>query len=286
MYMNEVQLLENKEMRETYMERLEVLDQVGSLLLLDGLNMATTEMVAKYYGEDIKTVERQKERNFDEFESDGYKVFNKESISNLLTNGMLVKTKRGGFDVLDENENVLFSGSNKGVALWTKRAILRLGMLLRDSKVAKELRTQLLNIVEVVKETNDGMLVQEIDKEKQLYMNIMFAKTETERAIAINEHLQYVERYKQKAERYDKVYEAPKLFTITQIAKDLGMSGQKLNKTLNEKGVIYKGSDNVWHLYSKYQHLCPDYCDYHVTEYGQTLKWKNKGREWIIDLLK
>ena len=114
----------------------------------------------------------------------------------------------------------------------------------------------------------------------------MLAKSDTERAIAVNEHMKYVERYKQKAERYDKVYEAPRLFTITQIAKDLGMSGQKLNKTLNEKGVIYKGNDNVWHLYSKYQHLCPDYCDYHVTEYGQTLKWKNKGREWIIDLLK
>lgn len=284
MYMNEVQLLENKEMRETYMERLEVLDQVGNLLLLDELGMATTEMVANYYDESIDTIKKCTERHSDEVESDGYKVWKKSEFeTKLLGDTMSLKTKRGGFDILNNEGEVIASGSNKGIALFPKRAILRIGMLLRDSDIAKELRTQLLNILE---KTSDETKTMEIDKEKELLLNIMLAKSDTERAIAVNEHMKYVERYKQKAERYDKVYEAPRLFTITQIAKDLGMSGQKLNKTLNEKGVIYKGNDNVWHLYSKYQHLCPDYCDYHVTEYGQTLKWKNKGREWIIDLLK
>ena len=282
--MNEVQLLENKEMRETYMERLEVLDQVGNLLLLDELGMATFSQVCNYYHVSEGTLKSVVFEHGDEVESDGYKVYAKDEI--LLSWNIQLKTKRGGFDILNNEGEVIASGSNKGIALFPKRAILRIGMLLRDSDIAKELRTQLLNIVEVVKETNDGMLVQEIDKEKQLYMNIMFAEGEMERAIAINEHLQYMNRYKEKAKRYDKVYESEHLYTVTQIAKDLGMSGQKLNKTLNEKGVIYKGNDSVWHLYSKYQHLCPDYCDYHVTEYGQTLKWKNKGREWIIDLLK
>lgn len=281
MYMNEVQLLENKEMRETYMERLEVLDQVGNLLLLDELGMATFSQVCNYYHVSEGTLKSAVFEHGDEVESDGYKVYAKDEI--LLSWNIQLKTKRGGFDILNNEGEVIASGSNKGIALFPKRAILRIGMLLRDSDIAKELRTQLLNIVE---KTSDETKTMEIDKEKELLLNIMLAKSDTERAIAVNEHMKYVERYKQKAERYDKVYEAPKLFTITQIAKDLGMSGQKLNKTLNEKGVIYKGNDNVWHLYSKYQHLCPDYCDYHVTEYGQTLKWKNKGREWIIDLLK
>ena len=279
--MNEVQLLENKEMRETYMERLEVLDQVGNLLLLDELGMATFSQVCNYYHVSEGTLKSVVFEHGDEVESDGYKVYAKDEI--LLSWNIQLKTKRGGFDILNNEGEVIASGSNKGIALFPKRAILRIGMLLRDSDIAKELRTQLLNIVE---KTSDETKTIEIDKEKELLLNIMLAKSDTERAIAVNEHMKYVERYKQKAERYDKVYEAPKLFTITQIAKDLGMSGQKLNKTLNEKGVIYKGNDNVWHLYSKYQHLCPDYCDYHVTEYGQTLKWKNKGREWIIDLLK
>lgn len=34
--------------------------------------------------------------------------------------------------------------NNRGIRCFSKRAILRIGMLLRDSEVAKEVRTQLL----------------------------------------------------------------------------------------------------------------------------------------------
>ena len=166
MYMNEVQLLENKEMRETYMERLDVLDQVGNLLLLDELGMATTEMVANYYDEAIDTIKKCTERHSDEVESDGYKVWKKSEFeTKLLGDTMSLKTKRGGFDILNNEGEVIASGSNKGVALFPKRAILRIGMLLRDSDIAKELRTQLLNIVE---KTSDETKTMEIDKEKEL----------------------------------------------------------------------------------------------------------------------
>jgi len=262
-----------------------VLDKVGTLLLLDELDMATVEMVAKYYEVDVKAVEKQKERNYDEFENDGYGVFNKENVQNLLTDKMSIKTKRGGFDILNEENEVLASGSNKGIALFPKRAILRMGMLLRDSVVAKEVRTQLLNVVEVVKESNDEMLIQEIDKEKQLYMNIMFATNDAERAIAINEHLKYMNRYKEKAQRYEEVYHSEKTFTVTQVAKDLGMSARRLNTILHSLGVQFS-QNGTWHLYAKYEHLVPSHCDYHITEYGSTLKWTNQGREFIMELLK
>lgn len=278
----EIDLMENKEMRDSLVERLDVLDKVGSLLLLDELQMATTEQVAKYYGVEKNVIEKCIGNNKDEIESDGYGVKTKDY---LLTENISVKTKRGGFNILDDNGEVIASGSNKGVALFPKRAILRVGMLLRDSEVAKELRTQLLNVVEVVAETNDELLVGEIDKEKQLLMNIMFAKNETERAVAVNEHLQYVERYKHKAQRYDEVYEAEHLFTTTQIAKDMGMSAVRLNRELVKREVLYK-KGNTYYFHAKHQHLVPDYADYHITEYGQTLKWKNKGREWVMELLK
>ena len=52
----ENQLLENKKMREEVVGRIEVLEQVGELLLLPNTEFATTEMVAKYYAEDIETI--------------------------------------------------------------------------------------------------------------------------------------------------------------------------------------------------------------------------------------
>ena len=286
----EIDLMENKEMRDNLVERLDVLDKVGSLLLLDELQMATTEQVAKYFSTEGKpitedVIKKLVERNRDEIESDGYKVALKEELTtNLLGDKLSLKTKRGGFNILDDNGEVVASGSNKGIALFPKRAILRVGMLLRDSEVAKELRTQLLNVVETVAETNDELLVKEADKEKDLILNIVFAKNDTERAIAVNEHLQYVERYKHKAQRYDEVYEAEHLFTTTQIAKDIGMSAVRLNRELMAREIIYK-KGNTYYFHAKYQHLVPEYADYHITEYGQTMKWKNKGREWVMDLL-
>lgn len=286
----EIELLENKEMRDNLVERLDVLDKVGSLLLLDELQMATTEQVAKYFSTEGKpitedVIKKLVERNRDEIESDGYKVALKEELTtNLLGDKLSLKTKRGGFNILDDNGEVVASGSNKGIALFPKRAILRVGMLLRDSEVAKELRTQLLNVVETVAETNDELLVKEADKEKDLILNIVFAKNDTELAIAVNKHLQYVERYKHKAQRYDEVYEAEHLFTTTQIAKDMGMSAVRLNRELVKREIIYK-KGNTYYFHAKYQHLVPEYADYHITEYGQTMKWKNKGREWVMDLL-
>lgn len=49
--------------------------------------------------------------------------------------------------------------------LFPKRAILRVGMLLRDSEVAKEVRTQLLNIEE---HTATEVKTYEIDYEQEV----------------------------------------------------------------------------------------------------------------------
>ena len=75
-----------------------------------------------------------------------------------------------------------------------------------------------------------------------------------------------------------------KLVTTTAIAKDLGMSAQKLNKILNEKGVIYKKS-NCWFLYAEHEDKIPEYADYTINEFGQTLKFTEKGREWIVNMM-
>lgn len=274
-------LVTNKDLREELIDKVEVLDKVGTLLLLNELDMATVEMVAEYYGVTVEVVKMCVKNNRDEIENDGYKVWKKLDFNESKIN-LLSSTKTNFTVGLGESELVV---SNRGVALFPKRAILRIGMLLRDSAVAKEVRTQLLNVVEVVKENNDEMLVQEIDKEKQLYMNIMFATNDAERAVAINEHLKYMNRYKEKAKRYEEVYHSEKIYTVTDVAKDLGMSARKLNSILNKIGVQFK-KNGTWYLYSQFEHLVPSHCDYHITEYGQTMKWTNVGREWIMELLK
>ena len=75
-----------------------------------------------------------------------------------------------------------------------------------------------------------------------------------------------------------------KLLTVTEIAKDLGMTARKLNSVLNELGIIFK-QGKVWYLYSEYQDRVPKYCDDVVSEYSQTLKFTELGRQWIIETL-
>ena len=95
-----------------------------------------------------------------------------------------------------------------------------------------------------------------------------------------------------KAEFYDKVLNPTdeengftKLLTATEIAKDLGMTARQLNNILHEKRIIYK-QGKTWVLYSKYDYLMSEkYCDYSINEFGNTLKWTEKGRKFIIELL-
>ena len=94
-----------------------------------------------------------------------------------------------------------------------------------------------------------------------------------------------ISEYQPKVEYHDNVLQSSKLVTVTNIAKDLGMGATTLNRILHEKGIQYKKGKN-WVLYAKYDRLITDgYADYHINEFGQTLKWTEKGRKWIIEQL-
>ena len=166
---NENQLLEQKELREKNLGRIEVLDQVKKLLLLGDTDFATMEMVAKYYDVPIETIKSTINYNREEIEANGYRIYTKDNLLSLKFN---LKTKRGGFNVLDNQNNVIASGSNNGMALFSKRAILNVGMLLRDSDVAKEIRSRLLDIAHD-SETESGnikTIITEIDEERSLML--------------------------------------------------------------------------------------------------------------------
>ena len=65
---------------------------------------------------------------------------------------------------------------------------------------------------------------------------------------------QQIAELKPKADYMDMILKNKSLLTITQIAKDYGMSGNAMNKILRQLGVQYKQSGQ-WFLYSKYHHL-------------------------------
>ncbi len=95
-----------------------------------------------------------------------------------------------------------------------------------------------------------------------------------------------------KANYVDIILDNKGLVTITQIAKDYGMSGAAMNKILNRFGVQFKQSGQ-WLLYSRYHDLGYTHSKtINITRSdGRSdvvleTKWTQKGRLFIYELLK
>lgn len=95
-----------------------------------------------------------------------------------------------------------------------------------------------------------------------------------------------------KASYYDLVLKNESLVTITQIAKDYGMSGREMNAKLHDLKVQYK-QGSTWLLYSKYQKTGWTHSDTIVVDRTDgtkkavmQTKWTQKGRLGLYELLK
>ncbi|MEU3184969.1 restriction endonuclease [Streptomyces sp. NPDC006923] len=124
---NETVLLESRTLRDGVADRTDVLDRVKALSLLpDGMHV-TTAMVAAYFHVGVKTLESLVEDHREELEANGYHV---------LTGSQLTLFKRA----------CGIQSRSKALALFSRRAVLNVAMLLRDSDVARQVRTYLLDM--------------------------------------------------------------------------------------------------------------------------------------------
>lgn len=100
---------------------------------------------------------------------------------------------------------------------------------------------------------------------------------------------QQIAEMQPKVSYYDIVLACPDLVTITQIAKDFGMSAKKLNKILKEKKIQFK-QGKTWFLYQKYaEQGYTQSKTYLYDEDNHTAMhtlWTQKGRLFIYELLK
>ena len=136
-------LVENKQAREKVLanERsLQVLDKVKELVCLGYDEVVTINQVASYYEVGTEAVKSIVKRNNEELKEDGIKVVKKDDLKEIKGKVQNEPKLNGLYD------NIKYS---RQLTLFTRRAVLRVGMLLRDSKVAKTVRNYLLNIEEI-----------------------------------------------------------------------------------------------------------------------------------------
>lgn len=167
--MKETQFIDDKTLRDKSVEHYEVLEKVKELLLIPEIETMTLKQVAEYYEVDPHTIEMICSRNADELESDGVR---KMKVKDFL-NSQHVRVEKQSYTTTFYYENgATISMSNGGLKVFPRRAILRVGMLLRDSEVAREVRTQLLNIEE---KTSTETKTEDIDEEQKLMLSVGMA---------------------------------------------------------------------------------------------------------------
>ena len=99
---------------------------------------------------------------------------------------------------------------------------------------------------------------------------------------------QQIAEMQPKVSYYDKILQNKGTVTITQIAKDYGMSGRQFNQILNDMGIQFR-MGKVWLLYQKYAEQGYTQSRTFAVNGDRNVMhtyWTQKGRLFLYDLLK
>ena len=235
-------------------ENIHVLEQVKDILTIKETDFATFQMCAEYFEVSERRIRQIINEINEELKDNGLKMYNKENFlreinlplrNNKQMNGKSILTFENGYELIFPN---------RGMYLMTKRTLLNIGMLLRDSEVAKELRRRILDIVHDAENGNGSIetVVNEIDEEKKLSMELGAAIVEgnlskvVEITTKINElKNKRISELQPRANWFDDFMNSEGSYTSTQVAKLLNISSAKrLNKLLYENQVIFKQGES------------------------------------------
>jgi hypothetical protein len=149
-------LLESKTARDGQLTQVsheaasDVLSKAKALVfaLWQGTGAATTAQMAEYYEVPVDAVESVLRRNRDELKSDGVNTLKGSDLKAFRYVSV----------------NLTETSKTPQVTVWTPRAALRLGMLLRDSEVAKQVRNVLLDLAQAAEPRDTSNVQREISQ--------------------------------------------------------------------------------------------------------------------------
>ncbi|MER6101273.1 hypothetical protein ABT115_02750 [Streptomyces sp. NPDC001832] len=132
----EVALLESRALRVEQMGRVDVLDKVKSLVMLpDGIHLRT-EGVARYFEVSTEVIKKVTQRHRAEVTENGLR---------LLRGPELREFHRDMVSLWGGDEDGSYPQAATQLTLYTRRTVLNVAMLLRDSDIARCVRTYLLD---------------------------------------------------------------------------------------------------------------------------------------------
>ncbi|MFI1754867.1 restriction endonuclease [Streptomyces sp. NPDC020571] len=135
---SETALLESPALRSSVLERTDVLDRVKALSLLpDGMHV-TTAMVATYFQVTAEAVRQLAKRHRAELAANGMSVLRGADLRQFESDNMSLSLAS-------------YPQARRSLTIYSRRAVLNIAMLLRDSDVARQVRTYLLDMEYLVR---------------------------------------------------------------------------------------------------------------------------------------
>lgn len=164
-------IISDRTMRDKCVGRYEVLDKVKELLLLPGTDLMSIDRVGDYYEVSSQRVKDLYTQNKDEIDSDGTEILPRGYYNGGLIKKTSVEQNQTSVTYTFEDGQVV-KINNRGLKAFSRRAVLRIGMLLQQSEVAREVRNQLLNIEE---KTSIEVKTEDIEEEQKLMLSVGMA---------------------------------------------------------------------------------------------------------------
>lgn len=256
-------IISDRSMRDKCVERYEVLENVKKLLLLPGTDLMSIDQVADFYEVSSQGVKNLYSQNREEIDCDGTKMLPRDFYNGSNEKSISVDIKQTSVTYTFEDGQIV-TINNRGLKAFSKRAVLRIGMMLQQSLVAKEVRTQLLNIEE---KASDETKTHDIDEEQSLMLSVGMAVASgdaTAVAVASAKLVEFKNRHIQKLENDNKALAEGILnwkdrnkinAGIRKLAAVTGIHFSKmwneLYKNLQYKyGICVKQREEVVHIYS------------------------------------
>jgi hypothetical protein len=145
---NEAVLLESRSLREGIAARTEALDKVKALSLLpDGMHV-TTAMVATYFGVAAEVIRQVVKRHKDELKHNGLLVLRGADLRRFESDNMSLSLGS-------------YPQARRSLTIYSRRAVLNIAMLLRDSEIARQVRAYLLDMEYLTRTRPTGEMKEE-----------------------------------------------------------------------------------------------------------------------------
>lgn len=218
---------------------------------------------------------------------------------------------------IDEDEKVSVTNPNNvcgGQSAWFLTEDGLYEVLMQSRKpIAKQFKKGVKEILKSIRKTGGYIATKESDSDEDIMARAYVIAQQTlarreqrikeleankrqqeitieQKDAQISVQAQQIKTAAPKAEYYDNTLASVDCITATQVAEDLGITAQTLNKKLKEKGIIYKQS-KMWHL-------CMPYKGWNLAQtrtfpYSKSdgtvgtvlsLVWNQRGKRFILAL--